>query len=73
MNSAMNSTRTPRKTVDLLERVRITESERRAAREYLRQGELIADFIVAATAAIRHVAHSIERGIRVFVRTRSTN
>ena len=49
---------------NLLDRVRLTESERLAAQQYMEQGELIADFVLAVIAAVRSVMHGIERGLR---------
>jgi hypothetical protein len=54
-----------------LERVRMTESERRAAEVYLAQGEAVADFIISMGAGIRLLVHRVERGIRT--RTRATS
>ena len=47
-----------------LDRVRLTESERLAAQQYMEQGELIADFVLAAIEAVRSVVHGIERGLQ---------
>jgi hypothetical protein len=57
-------TRIRSKTASPLDRVRLTPSERAAAEIYLRQGELFADFIVGAIAAVRSAVHGISRGLR---------
>lgn len=67
------SSRNPSEVFDPLDRVRMPESERRIAREYMEQGEAVADFIIGATAAARVVAHGIARGIRTLARTASAH
>jgi len=56
-----------------LARVQLTETERRAAEDALEKGELIADLIIGAAAAIRTALQGIERGFRALARPKSTN
>jgi len=67
------STRRQARNMDPLARVTMRESERRAAREYMEQGERVAEFVVAAMAAIRAAGHAFERSLRALVGTKSAS
>jgi hypothetical protein len=55
--------------VDPLIGIRISECERQAAKAHLRQGERIADFLIAAITAMRGVA----RAFQALARTKPAN
>jgi len=57
------------KVLDPLSSMRMSECERQAARAHLRQGERIADLLIAAIAAMRGVT----RAFRSLARTRPAN
>lgn len=57
------------KLFEPLDRVRMTESERRTAEAYLAQGEAVADFIMSMGAGIRFLVRRVERGVRIRTRT----
>ena len=57
-------TRIRSRTASPLDRVRLTPSERVEAEIYMQQGELLADFIVSAIAAVRSAMHGVSRGLR---------
>jgi hypothetical protein len=61
------------KVVDPLIGMRMSECERQAARVHLRQGERIADFMIAAITALRSVMRGVARGFRSLARTRPAN
>jgi hypothetical protein len=70
----MKATATPQsKVVDPLIGIRISECERQAARAHLRQGERIADFLIAAITAVRSVMRGVARAFRALARTRPAN
>jgi hypothetical protein len=48
----------------------MTELERAAARDYLEQGEHIADFILGTQAALVSMGHGIERALRALLGAR---
>ena len=58
---------------ELLARVRLTESQRLAAQESMRQGERIAELILAVIAAIRSFGHGFERSLRALAGSKSPN
>jgi len=51
----------------------MSECERQAARAHLRQGERIADFLIAAITAIRSVMRGVARAFRALARTKPAN
>lgn len=55
--------------VDPLIGIRISECERRAAKTYLRQGERVADFLIAAITAMR----GVPRAFRALARIKPAN
>ena len=50
-------------TLDQLHQIRMCPDERRMARAYLRQAELLADTIMRVNAHLRHAFGIVERGI----------
>lgn len=67
------STKNRARFINPLDRVRMSESERRAAKAYLAQGEAVADFIMGVIAALRFVIRGVERGVRTLARTASAH
>ena len=61
------------KVVDPLIGIHMSECERQAARAHLRQGERIADFLIAAITAMRSVMRGVARAFRSRARTRPAN
>ncbi len=61
------------KVVDPLIGMRLSECERQAARAHLRQGERIADFMIAAIAAMRSVVRGVARAFQAMTRTKPAN
>jgi hypothetical protein len=59
---------TARATSHPLDRVRMSECERRAAKAAMEQGERIADLLAGACAAAASIVHGIERGLRAMTR-----
>jgi hypothetical protein len=59
--------------VDPLIGVRISECERQAAKARLRQGERIADFLIAAITAMRSVMRGVARAFQALARTKPAN
>ena len=59
-----------RQLIKRLDQIRMTEPEREAAKAYLQQGEIVADLVIQAYAAMRSVAPLVERGLRAFVQAR---
>jgi hypothetical protein len=49
-------------TLDQLHQIRMSPDERRMAREYLRQAELLADTIMRVNAHLRHALGFVGRG-----------
>ena len=64
---------TSARTSAALARIRLTHSERLAAEDALEKGELFADLIIGATAAISHAAHGVRRGLRFLAGLRSSS
>lgn len=61
------------KVVDPLIGMRLSECERQAARAHLRQGERIADFMIAAITAMRSVVRGVARAFQAMMRTKPAN
>jgi hypothetical protein len=55
-------------TAERLAAIRMTESERRQAMEYLQQGERFAEFVVARMRGVRQLVAMARRGIATSVR-----
>ena len=55
-------------TLDRLDQIHMSPGERRMARAYLRQGELLADILMRVDADLRHVFGLVGRGIGAFAR-----
>lgn len=58
-------------TAELLDRIRMTDSERLAARAALAQGERIADLLLAAFAPLKSAALQVGREPGMLARSRS--
>lgn len=55
-------------TLEQLDQIRMSPGERRMARAYLRQSELLADLLLRADAELRAAFGYAGRGIAAFVR-----
>jgi hypothetical protein len=58
---------------DPLNGIPMSECERQAARVHLRQGERIADFLIAATTVMRSTTRNAARAFQAMLRTKPAN